>query len=94
MTKLIIQIVPWALCAVALWISYWYYSRYVEAKQDPEQSKRSLHTALYVRSDCSIGDTEFERIASSHYRPYQRNFRVAFFLGVTFGLVGVTLLLA
>jgi hypothetical protein len=94
MAKFIIQLVLWTLCAVALWVSYWNYSRYLEAKQDREQSKRNLQTALYVRNDCSIGDTEFERIASSHYRPYQRSYRVALLLGLTCGVVSMTLLLA
>jgi uncharacterized membrane protein len=90
----IIATVVWTLCAASLGISYWNYSRYVEEKSDPVESKRNLQTALYVRRDASISEAEFEKIASSHYRPYLMRFRVALTLGLLCGVVGLAQLLA
>ena len=92
MATYIIQVVIWTLCLGALWISYWNYSRYIDAKRDPEKSRRSLQTALYARNDAAIGHTQFEKIESSHYRPYLKRFRVAIFLSLSFGVAGLTLL--
>lgn len=39
MGAFIIQSILWTLCAGALWISYWNYSRYVKAKRNKELSK-------------------------------------------------------
>ena len=86
--------VIWTMCAVVLWISYWNYSRYVEAKQDLEKSRRNLQIALHARHDAGIGDAEFKRIESSHYRPYQKRFRVSLLVGISFGIAGLALLLA
>jgi hypothetical protein len=94
MAKLIIQTVMWTLCAAALWISYWNYSRYAEAKRDPEKSKRYLQMALHARNDAAIGEAEIKMIESSHYRPYQKRFKVALFVGLTFGVAGLAHLLA
>lgn len=92
MTPFIIQSLVWTLCAGALWISYKNYSRYVEAMRDPEQSERNLRIALHARNDAAIGDIEFEKIESSHYRPYQKRFRVALIVGLVFGIAGIALL--
>ncbi|SFL41224.1 hypothetical protein SAMN03159307_02405 [Pseudomonas sp. NFACC46-3] len=94
MATYIIQAVIWTLCVVALCISYLNYSRYIEAKRDPEKSRRSLQTALYANNDAAIGHAEFEEIESSHYRPYLKRFRVAIFLSLSFGFAGLTLLIA
>lgn len=91
---LIIQSVLWTLCAAALWISHWNYSRYVEAKRDPEKSKRNLQIALHARRDAGIGETEFSRTESAHYRPYQTRFRVALLVGLSFTVAGLAHLLA
>ncbi|MNL62187.1 hypothetical protein D3C87_1861870 [compost metagenome] len=86
---LFIQSVLWILCATALGISYWNYSRYVEARRDPEKSKRNLQIALYARSDAALGEGEFSKIESSHYRPYQTRFRVALLVGISFTVAGL-----
>lgn len=91
---LFIQSVIWTLCAAALGISYWNYSRYVEAKRDPEKSKRNLQIALYARSDAALGEAEFSKIESSHYRPYQTRFRVALLVGLSFTVAGLAHLFA
>ncbi len=87
-------LVIWTLCVGALLISYWNYSRYVEAKQDQEQSRRNLRIALHARDDAGIGDAEFKRIESSHYRPYLKRFRVSLLVCISFGIAGLALLLA
>jgi len=89
-----IQSVIWTLCATALGISYWNYSRYVEAKRDPEKSKRNFQIALYARSDAGIGEAEFSKIESAHYRPYQTRFRVALIVGLSLTVAGLAHLLA
>lgn len=94
MSTYTIQAVIWTLCVVALWISYWNYSRYIDAKRDPEKSRQSLQTALYVSNDGSIGHAEFEKIESSHYSPYLKCFRVTIFSSLIFGVAGLTLLIA
>ena len=91
---LFIQSVIWTLCATALGISNWNYSRYVEAKRDPEKSKRNLQIALYARSDAAIGEAEFSKIESAHYRPYQTRFRVALIVGLSLTVAGLAHLLA
>lgn len=91
---LFIQSVIWTLCATALGISYWNYSRYVEAKRDPEKSKRHLQIALYARSDAGIGEAEFSKIESAHYRPYQTRFRAALLVGLSFMAAGLAHLFA
>jgi hypothetical protein len=93
MATYIIQVVIWTMCVGALWTSYWNYSCYIDAKRDPEKSRRSLQSALYARNDAAIGHTEFEEIESSHYRPYLKRFRVAIFLSLSFGGAGLTLLI-
>lgn len=89
MGAFIIQSVIWTLCAGALWISYWNYSRYVEAKRNPELSKRSLQIALHARREVEIRTAEFKQIESSHYRPYQKRFRVTLLVGFIFGVAGL-----
>jgi hypothetical protein len=91
---LVIQTVLWTLCAAELGISYWNYSRYVEAKRDPDRSKRNLQIASYARNDAGIGEAEFEKIESSHYRPYQKRFRVALLVGLSLCVAGMAQLLA
>lgn len=90
---LLTQIMVWALCTGALAISYWNYSRYVEAKSDPDESKRYLQIALHVRRDASIGEAEFKKIESSHYRPYLNRFRIGLIVGLIFGAAGLIQLL-
>lgn len=94
MSTLIIQLVILTICVGALLMSYWNYSRYVEAKQDQEQSSHNLRIALHAMNDAGIGDAEFKRIESSHYRPYQKRFIVSLLVGISFGIVGLALLLA
>lgn len=91
---LFIQAVIWTLCVAALWISHWNYSRYVEEKRDPEKSKRNLQIALYAKSDAGIGEAEFSKIESAHYRPYLTRFKVALLVGLCFTAAGVAHLLA
>ena len=91
---LFIQSVIWTLCATALGISYWNYSRYVEAKRDPEKSRRNLQSALYARSDAGIGEADFSKIESAHYRPYETRFRVALLVGLSFTVAGLAHLFA
>lgn len=91
---LLIQLMIWTLCAAALGISYWNYSRYVEAKRDPEKSKRNLKTALYARSDACISEAEFSKIESAHYRPYQTRFKVSLLVGLSFTVAGLIHLFA
>lgn len=93
MKTLIVQLVVWTLCAVAFWIAYWNYSRYVEAKLDPEQSERNLRIALHARNDGAIEDAEFEKIESSHYRPFRTRFRIALIVGIVLGITGGAILL-
>lgn len=59
MATYIIQAVIWTLCVGALWISYCNYSRYIDARRDPEKTRRSLQAALYARNDAAIGQAEF-----------------------------------
>lgn len=91
---LVAQAVSWTLCATALGISYRNYSHYIDAKRDPDSAKRYLQMALYARSDAGIGEDEFKKIESSHYRPYQKRFRIAIFVGLSSGLAGLVQLLA
>jgi hypothetical protein len=91
---LIILSLTWAACAAAFWLSYWNYSRYVEAKRDPEKSERYLRIALHASNDATIGDAEFKRIESSHYRPYQTRFRVSLLVGLCFGAAALAQQLA
>ncbi|KPG82222.1 hypothetical protein [Pseudomonas sp. RIT-PI-o] len=94
MSTLIIQLVILTICVGALLMSYWNYSRYVEAKQDQEKSSQNLRIALHAMNDAGIGGAEFKRIESSHYRPYQKRFRVSLLVGISFGIAGLALLLA
>lgn len=94
MSTLFIQLVILTICVGSLLVSYWNYSRYVEARQDEEQSSRNLRVALHAMNDAGIGGAEFKRIESSHYRPYQTRFRVSLLIGISLGIVGVALLLA
>lgn len=86
---LVTQVVVWTLCATALGISYWNYSLYIDAKRDPDTAKRYLQMALYARNDAGIGEEEFKKIESSHYRPYQKRFRIALFVGLSSGVAGL-----
>lgn len=86
---LVTQVVVWTLCATALGISYWNYSLYIDAKRDPDTAKRHLQMALYARNDAGIGEEEFKKIESSHYRPYQKRFRIALFVGLSSGVAGL-----
>lgn len=69
------------------------YPRYVEAKRDPEKSKRNLQAAMYARMVAAIGEAEFESIECSHYRSFQKRFGVAVLLGLSFGTAGLAYLL-
>ncbi|POA78679.1 hypothetical protein [Pseudomonas sp. DP16D-R1] len=91
---LFIQSVLWTLCATALGVSYWNYSRYAEARLDPEKSKRNLQIAIHARSDSGIGEAEFSKIESAHYRPYQTRFRAALLVGLSFMAAGLAHLFA
>lgn len=92
-TVILAQILVWTLSIGALAISFWNYSRYVEAKSDPDESKRYSQIALYARRDASIGEAEFKKIESSHYRPYLNRFRIGLIVGLIFGAAGLTQLL-
>lgn len=91
---LFIQSVIWTLWAIALGVSYWNYSRYVEARQDPEKSKRNFQIALHARSDSGIGEADFSKIESAHYRSYQTRFRVALLVGLSLTVGGLAHLFA
>jgi hypothetical protein len=91
---LFIQSVLWTLCATALGVSYWNYLRYDEARLDPEKSKRNLQIAIHARSDSGIGEAEFSKIESAHYRPYQTRFRAALLVGLSFMAAGLAHLFA
>ena len=91
---LFIQSALWTLCATALGVSYWNYSRYAEAMLDPEKSKRNLQIAIHARSDFGIGEAEFSKIESAHYRPYKTRFRAALLVGLSFMAAGLAHLFA
>lgn len=93
MRTFIIQAVIWSLCAGTIWFSYWNYSRYVDAKRNPEMAKRSQKIALHAMNHVGIGIAEFKQIESSHYRPYQKRFRITLFVGFILGVVGLAHLL-
>lgn len=70
------------LGAIAFCISWWNFSRYIEAKSDKGEANRYLQMAIYARNDGNLTDKEVNRIAASYYSHYQKRFWVSLTTGV------------